>query len=35
VPEHAKARLVDYDTSGRQTGDWTHSVSYAAVGFWW
>jgi MEMO1 family protein len=27
----AKARLVEYDTSGRMTGTWDHSVSYAAI----
>ena len=25
------ARLVEYDTSGRMTGSWDHSVSYAAI----
>ena len=25
------ARLLDYDTSGRMTGTWDHSVSYAAI----
>jgi MEMO1 family protein len=25
--------LLDYDTSGRMTGDWEHSVSYAAILF--
>jgi MEMO1 family protein len=26
-------RTLGYDTSGRQTGQWDHSVSYAAVEF--
>jgi hypothetical protein len=26
-------RLIAYDTSGRMTGDWSHTVSYAAIGF--
>lgn len=25
--------LVEYDTSGRMTGDWRHSVSYASIAF--
>jgi AmmeMemoRadiSam system protein B len=29
----AAASLVAYDTSGRQTGDWGHSVSYASIAF--
>jgi AmmeMemoRadiSam system protein B len=29
----AAATLVSYDTSGRITGDWDHSVSYAALTF--
>ena len=29
----SSGRLIDYDTSGRVTGDWSHSVSYAAIGF--
>jgi AmmeMemoRadiSam system protein B len=27
------ARLVEYDTSGRMTGTWDHSVSYAGIAF--
>jgi len=27
----ASAKLVAYDTSGRITGTWDHSVSYAAI----
>jgi hypothetical protein len=27
----AGAKLVEYDTSGRMTGNWDHSVSYAAI----
>lgn len=27
------AELVAYDTSGRMTGDWMHSVSYASIAF--
>ncbi len=27
------AELVAYDTSGRMTGDWNHSVSYASISF--
>ncbi len=33
VPPGAVAKLVDYDTSGRLTGDWEHTVSYAALAF--
>ena len=29
-----RATRVAYDTSGRITGDWTNSVTYAAVAFW-
>ena len=29
----AEGRLVAYDTSGRITGDWDHSVSYASIAF--
>ena len=28
-----RAELVAYDTSGRMTGDWNHSVSYASIAF--
>ncbi len=31
MPDEAGAALVAYDTSGRITGDWSHSVSYAAL----
>jgi AmmeMemoRadiSam system protein B len=27
----AAAKLIEYDTSGRMTGSWDHSVSYAAI----
>lgn len=30
-PEGSRGRLVAYDTSGRMTGDWSHTVSYAAI----
>lgn len=33
LPVGAGGRTVGYDTSGRQTGQWDHSVSYAAVSF--
>ncbi|MDX1387738.1 MAG: AmmeMemoRadiSam system protein B [Acidobacteriota bacterium] len=33
MPGDARAALVAYDTSGRITGDWTHSVSYAALAY--
>jgi len=29
----SEGRLTAYDTSGRMTGDWEHSVSYAAIVF--
>jgi len=29
----AEGRLVAYDTSGRMTADWDHSVSYASIAF--
>jgi AmmeMemoRadiSam system protein B len=29
----ARGGLVAYDTSGRMTGDWEHSVSYASIAF--
>jgi AmmeMemoRadiSam system protein B len=29
----SRAELVAYDTSGRMTGDWNHSVSYASISF--
>ena len=31
-PGGARGRLLAYDTSGRMTGDWEHTVSYAAIG---
>ena len=34
LPTRTTGRLLAYDTSGRMTGDWRHSVSYAAIGFW-
>lgn len=30
----ARGCLVAYDTSGRMTNDWAHSVSYASVALW-
>jgi MEMO1 family protein len=33
LPRDARASLVAYDTSGRMTGDFGHSVSYAAMVF--
>jgi hypothetical protein len=33
LPEACPAALVAYDTSGRMTSDWAHSVSYASVVF--
>jgi len=33
LPAGSRGRTVAYDTSGRQTGRWDHSVSYAAVEF--
>ncbi len=30
LPEKFTARQISYDTSGRSTGDWRNSVSYAA-----
>jgi AmmeMemoRadiSam system protein B/AmmeMemoRadiSam system protein A len=33
LPEDATASLVAYDTSGRMTGDFGHSVSYATIVF--
>jgi hypothetical protein len=29
-----KQETLDYQTSGEITGDWRHSVSYAALGYW-
>lgn len=31
-PAGARGRRLAYDTSGRMTGDWDHTVSYAAIG---
>lgn len=31
LPPDTRTALVAYDTSGRMTGDWNHSVSYAAL----
>ncbi len=31
LPAETSGRLVAYDTSGRMTGDWKHTVSYASV----
>jgi AmmeMemoRadiSam system protein B len=31
MPDDARASLVNYDTSGKMTGDWDHSVSYASL----
>jgi len=33
LPAEVEGRLTAYDTSGSLTGDWEHSVSYAAVTF--
>lgn len=33
LPKDAKARLLSYDASGRMTGDFSDSVSYASVAF--
>lgn len=33
LPRGARGHLVAYDTSGRMTGDWAHSVSYASIAF--
>jgi AmmeMemoRadiSam system protein B len=33
LPKDTSASLVAYDTSGNMTGDWGHSVSYAAMAF--
>jgi AmmeMemoRadiSam system protein B len=33
MPEGVSASLVTYDTSGRMTDDWSHTVSYAAISF--
>ena len=34
LPEKFTARQIAYDTSGRGTGDWRNSVSYASIGFY-
>ncbi len=33
LPDDVASELAAYDTSGRLTGDWEHSVSYAALTF--
>ena len=33
MPERLAGRLAAYDTSGRITGEWDHSVSYASIAF--
>jgi AmmeMemoRadiSam system protein B len=33
MPDGVEGRLVAYDTSGRITGEWDHSVSYASLLF--
>jgi AmmeMemoRadiSam system protein B len=33
LPAGTRGQLADYDTSGRQTGDWDHTVSYASLLF--
>ncbi len=33
LPGGTRASLVAYDTSGRMTGEWDHTVSYAAIVF--
>lgn len=33
LPEGSRADLAAYDASGRMTGDWDHTVSYAAIVF--
>ena len=33
LPEGTRPKLVQYDTSGRMTGDWAHTVSYASLAF--
>lgn len=33
LPPGTRGRLVAYDNSGRMTGDWAHSVSYASIAF--
>lgn len=33
LPKNAQTHLIAYNTSGDLTGDWSHSVSYAAVAF--
>jgi AmmeMemoRadiSam system protein B len=33
LPDDVEGSLVAYDTSGRITGDWVHSVSYASLAF--
>lgn len=33
LPENSQAHLIQYDTSGDLTGDWSNSVSYFSVAF--
>jgi len=33
LPGNAQGKLLQYDTSGNRTGDWSNSVSYVAVAF--
>lgn len=33
LPADSRATLAGYDTSGRMTGDWSHTVSYASLVF--
>ncbi len=33
LPDDAEVHLLNYDTSGNLTGDWTHCVSYVAAAF--
>jgi len=33
LPEHTRVHLLEYDTSGNMTGDWSHCVSYVAAAF--
>jgi len=33
LPDEVEGRLAAYDTSGRMTGEWDHSVSYASLVF--
>lgn len=33
LPENARVKMLKYDSSGRMSGDWSHSVSYLAAAF--